>query len=89
MLIYFVCYRKPADTWIFPNKIILQFIRGGTLFNISFNPLNAELNPIRHLLALVGAHQIVHVSRIRVNTSFLPTVASDCTYATITCSDVN
>ena len=31
------------------------------------NPLNAELNPIRHLLALVGARHIVHVSRIRVN----------------------
>ena len=28
------------------------------------NPLNAELNPIRHLLALVGARHIVHVSRI-------------------------
>ena len=32
-----------------------------------FNPLNAELNPIRHLLALLGARRIVHVSRIRVN----------------------
>ena len=31
-----------------------------------FNPLNAELNPTRHLLALVGARHIVHVSRIRV-----------------------
>jgi len=31
------------------------------------NPLNAELNPIRHLLALLGAHHILHVSRIRVN----------------------
>ena len=31
-----------------------------------FNPLNAELNPIRHLLALVGARHIDHVSRIRV-----------------------
>ena len=30
------------------------------------NPLNAELNPIRHLLALVGARHIVHVSRIRL-----------------------
>ena len=29
-------------------------------------PLNAELNPIRHLLALVGARHIVHVSRIRL-----------------------
>ena len=33
----------------------------------SVNPLNAELNPIRHFLALVGARHIVHVSRIRVN----------------------
>jgi hypothetical protein len=29
--------------------------------------LNAELNPICHLLALLGAHHIPHVSRIRVN----------------------
>jgi hypothetical protein len=33
----------------------------------SLNPLNAELNPICHLLALLGAHHILHVSRIRVN----------------------
>ena len=32
-----------------------------------FNPLNAELNPICHLLALLGAHHILHVSRTRVN----------------------
>jgi len=31
----------------------------------SINPLNAELNPICHLLALLGAHHILHVSRIR------------------------
>jgi hypothetical protein len=35
--------------------------------NMLFNHLNAELNPIRHLLALIGARHIVHVSRIRVN----------------------
>ena len=29
------------------------------------NPLNAKLNPICHLLALLGAHPILHVSRIR------------------------
>jgi hypothetical protein len=29
-------------------------------------PLNAELNPICHLLALTGAHHFVHVSRLRV-----------------------
>jgi hypothetical protein len=31
------------------------------------NPLNAKLNPICHLMALLGAHRILHVSRIRVN----------------------
>jgi hypothetical protein len=30
------------------------------------NPLNAKLNPICHLLALLGAHHVLHVSRIRV-----------------------
>jgi hypothetical protein len=33
---------------------------------MDLNPLNADLNPIRHLLALLGAHHILHVSRIRV-----------------------
>jgi hypothetical protein len=36
-------------------------------FIYKFNPLKAELNPICHLLALLGAHHIFHVSRIRVN----------------------
>jgi hypothetical protein len=30
------------------------------------NPFNAELNPINHLLALLRAHHILHISRIRV-----------------------
>jgi hypothetical protein len=30
------------------------------------NPLNAELNPICHFLALLGAHHVLHISRIRV-----------------------
>ena len=30
------------------------------------NPLNAELNPICHLLALAGAHHFVNVSRLGV-----------------------
>jgi len=32
----------------------------------NINPLNAELNPICHLMALLRAHHILHVSRIRV-----------------------
>ena len=30
------------------------------------NHLNAELNPICYLLALLGTHHFLHVSRIRV-----------------------
>ena len=30
------------------------------------NPLNPELSPICYLLALLGAHHFLHVSRIRV-----------------------
>jgi hypothetical protein len=36
------------------------------LISETINPLNAELNPICHMLALLGAHPILHVSRIRV-----------------------
>jgi hypothetical protein len=40
-----------------------------SVFNLlasGFNPLKTELKPIYHLLALLGAHHIIHVSRIRV-----------------------
>jgi hypothetical protein len=45
---------------------------GGSKSHMSYysyvsNPLNAELNPICHLLALLGAHHILHISRIKVN----------------------
>jgi len=33
---------------------------------VIFNPLKPELNPICYLLALLGAHHFLHVSRIRV-----------------------
>jgi hypothetical protein len=33
----------------------------------TINPLNAELNPICHMLALLGGATIVVVSRLRVN----------------------
>ena len=48
-----------------------------------FNPLNAELNPICHLLALVGAHHIVHVSRVRVNCGVIISIPSACTGWTV------
>jgi hypothetical protein len=34
---------------------------------VEFKPSNAELNPTCHLLALLGAHHILHISRIRFN----------------------
>jgi len=36
-------------------------------YKLKINPLNAKLNPILHLVALLGAHPILHVSMIRVN----------------------
>jgi hypothetical protein len=47
----------------------MVFIKKNEVENVldKLNPLNAELNPICHLLALIEAHHIFHVSRIRVN----------------------
>ena len=48
---------------------IMQWSEVSNLAGISrmyVNPLNPELNPICYLLALLGAHHFLHVSRIRV-----------------------
>jgi len=34
------------------------------------NPLNAELNPICHMLALLEAHHILHISRLKVKSVY-------------------
>jgi hypothetical protein len=44
--------------------------RGQELNAEEINPLNTELNLICHLLALLGAHPILHVSKIRVKNVF-------------------
>jgi len=36
------------------------------IYDLLINPLKPELNPICYLLALLGAHHFLHVSRIRV-----------------------
>ena len=46
-----------------------EHLRGPKLDNnwtAGINPLKPELNPICYLLALLGAHHFLHVSRIRV-----------------------
>jgi len=37
------------------------------MVNQVYNTLNAELYPICYLLSLLGAHHILHVSKLRVN----------------------
>ena len=44
-----------GDSWAPLNQGVLHI-----------KPLNAELNPICHFILLLGAHHILHVSRIRV-----------------------
>jgi hypothetical protein len=61
---YWCCTWKPMFIYIISHWILVRIKNVTDSF---INPLNAELNPIRHLLALVGARHIVHVSRIRVN----------------------
>jgi len=64
---------KILSTYICRKKIYkMQHLEGsGTpvlyIGRTVINPLNAELNPICHLLALLGSHLILHISRIRVN----------------------
>ena len=52
------------------QKTLLDYwkkIKKVSIFSsVQFNPLNPELNPICYLLALLGAHHFLHVSRIRV-----------------------
>jgi len=43
-------------------------------YNSQLSPSNAELNPICHLLALLDAHHIFHVSGLRVKPYSLITV---------------
>jgi hypothetical protein len=45
------------------------------LWPLHINPLNAELNSICHLLVLLGAHPILHISRIKVKLVFMKSFA--------------
>jgi len=56
-------------TWInfHQNSDMLTNLHAQGFIIDPINPLNAELNPICHLLVLLEAHHIFHVSRIRVN----------------------
>jgi hypothetical protein len=66
------------------QKKIIRIIMGcrssDSCRKLLFNPLNTTLNPICHLLALLGAYHFLHVSRIRVNIEILP-LCSKCIFS--------
>jgi len=55
-----ICYSQPLNSSVHASQPVTS------LWQQTVNPLNAELNPTCHLLALLGAHHFLHVSRIRV-----------------------
>ena len=57
-------HRDSRRSWKTFICVFLLLLIAETMY---INPLNAELNPIRHLLARAGAHHFVHGSGIRVN----------------------
>ena len=71
-----ICLSGELSPWISPIKFLFLltlscaafiFYTYFSFFLLScINPLNPELNPICYLLALLGAHHFLHVSRIRV-----------------------
>ena len=70
------CYATPVDTTN-TSPAAKQHLRlqqqSAWLVTSYINTLNAELNPICHLLALLGVHHLLHVNRIRVKWMGPPT----------------
>jgi hypothetical protein len=56
-------FSNPSSSQIAIYCFLFKF----TVLSLPLNPFKHELNPIRHLLTLAGAHHFVHVSRIRIN----------------------
>ena len=59
-----ITYHLSASTILFSSQITGNSINNFEYFTLTL--LNPELNPIFYLLALLGAHHFLHVSRIRV-----------------------
>jgi len=58
---------------IIPPMLNFMFHSSTTSYQLSIlNPLNAQLIPVCYLLALLGAHHILHVSRKRVKYHISP-----------------
>jgi hypothetical protein len=57
--------RHKKEKAVVPHALLI-YHRSNPVSASFVNPLNPELNPICYLLALLGAHHFLHVSRIRV-----------------------
>jgi hypothetical protein len=65
--VFWFCWYSKTE---FPvcNQIAVPVMQCRLLvFNVPINPLKTQLNPICHLLALLGVQLILHVSMIKVN----------------------
>jgi len=71
-------YNKGCKGKVAPAPAIKASRRSGGVTPLILNPLNAKLNPICRLLALLGAHPIFYVSRIGVNPSARPVFLNLC-----------
>jgi len=61
------CLAKHVGAQYYSIDFPLNLLKSCSFFTYhQVNPLNPELNPICYLLALLGAHHFLHVSRIRV-----------------------
>ena len=75
---YFLLHGNCNLPFIFKVETVMVFLSAVQIFctflasyrqklnQIKFNPLKPELNPICYLLALLGVHHFLQVSRIRV-----------------------
>jgi hypothetical protein len=68
IILYYLFQMKPTGC-----TLLIIFISTSihVLVIHQLNPLNAELNPICHLLALLETRRILHVSRLRVDAQIL------------------
>jgi len=72
LILFYSCFVMPTYLRTKHKGTILRFwgkeFHAGcyTPIAVTINPLKPELNPICYLLALLGAHHFLHVSRIRV-----------------------
>jgi len=80
----YISARCPATSLPIHNSVVplpcdavwCDVVTGVKILTTFFNSLNAELNPICYLLALLGAHHFLHVSRVRVKSLTLKLLMS-------------